>query len=268
LIQQRTRLFITDKTSALQGICIKVLKGKFLAKMGDTFLLSIRSRSAKRAKLLKMRLQKKFSVGSLHRALLVRSKFNFKRFPGLFVKFFDNSCALVNRRVVPISNRIYGPVLKEFCMKWPSVGCVVYVLFKDFLRQLDFFFFFKNILRFLLINKYGLFLNVNSFPLIKKLIVFFSIFNIIDFDDVRAFNYSYFIGFFFGRFSFFSKASFIFHLNVTYFSYRVFCLFFSQDVFFPLAFFINDVLVLSYRDFIISKFFLGKGIFSILDFMI
>jgi large subunit ribosomal protein L14 len=117
LIQQRSRLFITDKTSALQGICIKVLKGKFLAKMGDTFILSIRSRSAKRAKLLKMRLQRKFAVGSMHRASLIRSKLNFKRFPGLFVKFFDNSCAIVNRRVVPISNRIYGPVLKEFCMK-------------------------------------------------------------------------------------------------------------------------------------------------------
>jgi large subunit ribosomal protein L14 len=116
LIQQRSCINITDKTSALLGICVKVLRGKFVAKMGDTFLLSIRSRSAKRVKLLKMRLQKKFSVGSLHRALLIRSKFNFKRFPGLFIKFFDNSCVLVNKRVVPISNRIYGPVLKEFCM--------------------------------------------------------------------------------------------------------------------------------------------------------
>ena len=103
MIQQRSRVFITDKTSALLGFCIKVLKGKFIAKMGDTFLLSIRSKSAKRASLLKMRLQKKFAVGSMHRALLVRSKFNFKRFPGLFIKFFDNSCALVNKRVVPIS---------------------------------------------------------------------------------------------------------------------------------------------------------------------
>lgn len=124
MLQLRSRVKIVDKTSALSGVCIKVLKGKFIAYMGDTFLLSVRSRSAKKASLLKFRLQKKFSVGSMHRALLIRSKFNYKRFPGLFIKFFDNSCVLVNKRIVPISNRIYGPVLKEFCMVWPSIGCV------------------------------------------------------------------------------------------------------------------------------------------------
>lgn len=116
MIQLRTKVFIVDKTSGVRGICIKVLKSKLLAKLGDTFLLSIRSRNAKRASFLKLRLQKKFMPGSIHRALLIRSKFNYPRFPGIFVKFFDNSCVLVNRRVVPISNRIYGPVLKEFCM--------------------------------------------------------------------------------------------------------------------------------------------------------
>jgi large subunit ribosomal protein L14 len=124
LIQLRTKVKIVDKTSALSGVCIKVLRGKFIAVMGDTFLLSIKTRSASKARFLKLRFQKKYVVGSMHRALLVRSKTNFKRFPGLFIKFFDNSCALVNKRVVPLSNRIYGPVLKEFCMVWPSVGCV------------------------------------------------------------------------------------------------------------------------------------------------
>jgi large subunit ribosomal protein L14 len=124
LVQLRSRVKIVDKSSALKGVCIKVLRGRFFARMGDTFLLSVRSRSARKASFLKFRLQKKYSVGSMHRALLVRSKTNFRRFPGLFIKFFDNSCAIVNKKTVPISNRIYGPVLKEFCMLWPSVGCV------------------------------------------------------------------------------------------------------------------------------------------------
>ena len=120
----RSRVAIVDKTSTVKGLCIKVLRGKSVAKMGDCFLLSVRLRNAKRASFLKLRLQRKFSVGSLHRALLLRSKKNFSRFPGLFVKFFENACVIVNKRTVPISNRIYGPVLKEFCMLWPSVGCV------------------------------------------------------------------------------------------------------------------------------------------------
>jgi len=124
MIQLRTFLFIVDKSSGVKGICIKVLRNKFVAKMGDTFLLSIRLRSPRRARFLKWRLQRKFRVGSIHRALLIRAKVNFSRFPGIFIKFFDNAAVLVNRRIVPMSNRIYGPVLKEFCMLWPSIGCV------------------------------------------------------------------------------------------------------------------------------------------------
>lgn len=124
MLQLRSRVVIVDKTSAVKGICIKVLRGKFLAKIGDCFLLSVRIRNAKRASFLKLRLQRKFSVGTLHRALLIRAKMNFQRFPGLYIKFFENACVLVNKRTVPISNRIYGPVLKEFCMLWPSIGCV------------------------------------------------------------------------------------------------------------------------------------------------
>jgi large subunit ribosomal protein L14 len=116
MIQQCTSLRIVDKTSTVKGYCIKVLKGRTIASIGNTFILSIRRRNAKKAKFLKVRLQKKFAPGSIHRALLIRAKTNYSRFPGLFLKFFDNACALVNRRVVPISNRIYGPVLKELCM--------------------------------------------------------------------------------------------------------------------------------------------------------
>ena len=124
MIQLRSILNIVDKTSGVKGLCIKVLKGKKLAYMGDTFLLSIRWRNIKRARFLKARLQKKYAPGRIHRALVLRARFNYLRLPGLYIRFFDNACVLVNKRIVPVSNRIYGPVLKEFCMIWPSVGCV------------------------------------------------------------------------------------------------------------------------------------------------
>ena len=116
MIVLRSVVNIVDKTGGLKGLCIKVLRGKFFALIGDLFLLSMRSRSARRARLLKWKLQRRFAVGKLQKALLIRSKVNFRRFPGLFIRFFDNSCVIVNRRIVPLSNRIYGPVLKEFCM--------------------------------------------------------------------------------------------------------------------------------------------------------
>jgi ribosomal protein L14 len=40
------------------------------------------------------------------------------------LKFNKNSVVLVTKNVVPVSNRVYGPVLRELCMKYPSLGCV------------------------------------------------------------------------------------------------------------------------------------------------
>jgi len=126
MIQVGTKVKVTDKTSIVFGVCIKVLgpSSKRAAFLGDVVLISVSLLNVKKHNFLKLRWRKKYSLGTLHRALLVRSKVNFCRIPGIFVKFDENSVALVNRRVVPLSNRVYGPVLKEFCMKWPSLGCV------------------------------------------------------------------------------------------------------------------------------------------------
>jgi len=74
--------------------------------------------------LLKVRLQKKFFKGSIHRGLIIRTKVNYARLSGVYIKFGENTIVLVTKNVVPVSNRIYGPVLREICMRWPSVGCV------------------------------------------------------------------------------------------------------------------------------------------------
>ena len=42
MIKQRSLLNIVDQSSGVKGICIKILRIKKVAKMGDTFLLSIR----------------------------------------------------------------------------------------------------------------------------------------------------------------------------------------------------------------------------------
>ena len=56
--------------------------------------------------------------------MIIRTKVYYCRFPGIFVRFDENSVVLVNKKVVPVSNRIYGPVLMELCVRYPSVGCV------------------------------------------------------------------------------------------------------------------------------------------------
>lgn len=43
---------------------------------------------------------------------------------GLFLRFNENAVVLTNKKNIPISNRAYGPVLRELCMKFPSLGCI------------------------------------------------------------------------------------------------------------------------------------------------
>jgi ribosomal protein L14 len=60
----------------------------------------------------------------MHRALVVRGKCNYWRMNTVYIKFNENSVVLVNKKVVPVSKRVYGPILKELCMRWPTLGCV------------------------------------------------------------------------------------------------------------------------------------------------
>lgn len=55
--------------------------------------------------LLKARLQKKFFKGSIHRGILIRSKVNYPRLSGIYIKFGENTVVLITKNVVPVSNR-------------------------------------------------------------------------------------------------------------------------------------------------------------------
>lgn len=126
MIQLKTFLQATDKTSIVKTYCIKVLKAikKKISKLGDVIIICVNTVNIKIFIKLKVRFQKRFNVGSIHRALIVRTKFNIKRIFGIFIKFNENCIVIVSKQIVPLSNKIYGPILREFCMRWPSLGCV------------------------------------------------------------------------------------------------------------------------------------------------
>lgn len=124
MIQVGTVFSVADKTSVVMGRCIKVLKGKKWAKLGEMVLLSVEGLDPNRARFLKPRVRKRFGLGSIHRALVVRSRVNYCRYPGAFLKFGENAGVIVNKKIVPLSSRTFGPILKEICMRWPSFGCI------------------------------------------------------------------------------------------------------------------------------------------------
>lgn len=126
MIQVGTILKVCDKTGVVLARCVKVFgpAKKRIAYIGDVVLVAVKRINPKKFHGVKLFKRKKFFKGTLHRALVVRSKVNFCRHPGIFIRFNENSVVLVNKRIVPISNRVYGPILRELCMRLPSLGCV------------------------------------------------------------------------------------------------------------------------------------------------
>jgi large subunit ribosomal protein L14 len=119
MIQTGTILKVCDKTGVSLVQCIKVIGSykKKIGYIGDILLVSVKHINPKKFKKMKLFKRKRFFKGTLHRSLIVRTKTNFKRSNGIFIKFNENSVVLVNKKIVPISNRVYGPILIELCRK-------------------------------------------------------------------------------------------------------------------------------------------------------
>jgi large subunit ribosomal protein L14 len=130
MIQDGTIVKVCDKTGVVLGICIKVLghAKKRIAILGDVIIISVRRINPKKFHKVKLFRRKKFFKGTMHRALVVRTRVNYSRVPGLFICFSENSVVIVNKRIVPVSNRVYGPVIRELCMRLPSLGCITRVM--------------------------------------------------------------------------------------------------------------------------------------------
>lgn len=126
MIQVGSILKVCDKTGVLLVTCIKVMgpAKKRIAYIGDVILVAVKRINPRKFYKVKLFKKKKFFKGTLHRALVVRSCVHYKRQPGVFIRFNENSVVLVNKRTVPISNRVYGPILRELCIRWPSLGCI------------------------------------------------------------------------------------------------------------------------------------------------
>jgi len=119
MIQVGSIVKVCDKTGVSLAKCVKVfgpLK-KRIANIGDVILVSVKQINPKKFKNMKLFKRKRFLKGTLHRGLVVRSRVYYKRSNNVFLRFNENSIVLVNKRTVPISNRVYGPILIELCRR-------------------------------------------------------------------------------------------------------------------------------------------------------
>src|ERR1700733_3735504 len=105
MIQQETDLEVADNTGAKRVRCFKVLGGsrKRYARVGDIIVCSIKEADPKGA----------VKKGEVVRAVIIRTKAYIRRPDGSMLRFYDNSCVLIDDKNVPRGTRIFGPVARE-----------------------------------------------------------------------------------------------------------------------------------------------------------
>ena len=109
MIQMQSFLDVADNSGAKRVQCIKVLGGsrRRYAGLGDVIVVSIKE-ALPNAKVKK---------GDTAKAVVVRTRREYKRADGSYIKFDDNSAVLINAQQEPVGTRIFGPVARELRAK-------------------------------------------------------------------------------------------------------------------------------------------------------
>ncbi len=105
MIQQETNLIVADNSGAKKVRCFKVLRGsrRRYANVGDIIICSVKEADP----------QGSVKKGEVVRAVIVRTKSYIRRADGSFLRFYDNSCVIVDDKDNPRGTRIFGPVARE-----------------------------------------------------------------------------------------------------------------------------------------------------------
>ena len=109
MIQVQTELNVADNTGAKIVECIKVLGGskRRYASIGDNIVVSVKDAIP----------NGKIKKGSVHKAVVVRTKKAIIRNDGSQVKFDTNAVVITDEKNEPMGTRIFGPVTRELRAK-------------------------------------------------------------------------------------------------------------------------------------------------------
>lgn len=105
MISQESRLKVADNTGARELLCIKCLGGsrRKTARIGDVIVASVKS--AVPGGVVKK--------GDIVKAVIVRTKKEFRRPDGSYLRFDENAAVIIKDDGNPRGTRIFGPVARE-----------------------------------------------------------------------------------------------------------------------------------------------------------
>lgn len=105
MIQMQTEMQVADNSGAKRVECIKVLGGSHRnqAGVGDLIKVSVKDVLS----------TSKIKKGSVHTAVIVRTKYPLTRKDGTTIRFDSNAVVILNESKSLIGTRIFGPIPLE-----------------------------------------------------------------------------------------------------------------------------------------------------------
>ena len=105
MIQQESRLAVADNSGAKEVLCIRVLGGtkRRYAGVGDKIVVTVKNAIP----------GGNVKKGDVSKAVVVRTKKEFRRKDGSYIRFDENAAVLINDSDEPRGTRIFGPVARE-----------------------------------------------------------------------------------------------------------------------------------------------------------
>lgn len=105
MIQEETNLIVADNSGAKRVRCIRLLGGhdRRYAGLGDVIVVSVKSAIP----------NGQVKKGEVSKAVIVRTKKEYGRKDGSFIRFDENAVVLLNAQGEPRGTRIFGPVARE-----------------------------------------------------------------------------------------------------------------------------------------------------------
>ncbi len=102
---QETNLVAADNSGAKRIRCIRVLggSGRRYATVGDVIVVAVKSAIPGGA----------VKKGEVSRAVIVRTRKEYRRPDGSYIRFDENAAVLINQNMEPRGTRIFGPVARE-----------------------------------------------------------------------------------------------------------------------------------------------------------
>ncbi|RLD64235.1 MAG: 50S ribosomal protein L14 [Bacteroidetes bacterium] len=105
MIQTESRLLVADNSGAKEVLCINVLggSGKNYASVGDNIVVTVKSAVP----------SSEVKKGTVTKAVVVRTRKEYRRADGSYIRFDDNAVVLLNAAGELRGTRIFGPVGRE-----------------------------------------------------------------------------------------------------------------------------------------------------------